>query len=214
MMIASIRDGDGVVSGSWFPDNLCLNVGNGVSSLFWLDRWVGEVPLCVRFRRLYELSEYKVLVVAQMFAWGWNEGGEAWKWRRRLWALEEVLVEECRNLLLYVMLQVDTEDSWRWTPDPVAGYTVSGAYRVLTSGTATIVHVPTALLWRKNVPLKVSVFAWRLFRNRSPSKTNLFHRGIISSEAQVCIRLWAIGIREPFNFVMSSFWPVWSLVRN
>jgi len=59
---------------------------------------------------------------------GWGDGGEAWKWRRRLWVWEEALVEECRHLLLNVMLQVDTEDSWMWTPDTVEGYTVSGAY--------------------------------------------------------------------------------------
>ena len=76
-----------------------------------MDRRVGEVPLCVRFRRLYELSENKMATVAQIFAWGWDEEGEAWKWRRRLWAWEEVLVEECRNMLLNVMLQVDIEDS-------------------------------------------------------------------------------------------------------
>jgi len=45
--------------------------------------------------------------------------GEAWKWRRRLWDWEEVLVEECRSLLLTVMLQVDTEDVWTWIPDPI-----------------------------------------------------------------------------------------------
>lgn len=49
--IVNIRDGDGLVSSSWFPDNLRLNVGNGASSLFWLDGWVGAVPLNVRFRR-------------------------------------------------------------------------------------------------------------------------------------------------------------------
>jgi len=68
--IASIRDGDGTLSGSWFPDNLRHIVGNGVSSLFWLDRWVGEVPFCVRFRRLFDLSVNKMATVAQMFTWG------------------------------------------------------------------------------------------------------------------------------------------------
>ena len=60
--------------GSWFPDNLRLIVGNGVSSHFWLDRWVGEVPLCVRFLHLFDLSENKMATVVEMFAWGWNEG--------------------------------------------------------------------------------------------------------------------------------------------
>jgi hypothetical protein len=65
------------MSGSWFPDNLCLIVENGVSSLFWLDRWVGEVPLCVRFCRLFDLLENKMVTIVQMYAWGWDEGGKA-----------------------------------------------------------------------------------------------------------------------------------------
>jgi len=185
--IASIQDGDGLVSDGWFSDNLSLNVGNGANTLFWLDRWVGKVHTCVRFRRLYDLSDNKLAIVAQMSGWGWNEGGEAWKWRRRLWAWEEALVVECTNILSNVILQVDSEDSWRSTPDPVARYTVSGAYRVLTSGLPPITHVPADQLWRKDVPLKVSVFAWRLFRNKLPSKTNLFRRGIIPFEAQWCV---------------------------
>jgi len=74
------------VLGSWFSNNLRLNVGNDANTLFWLDRWMGDVPLCVRFRRLYELSENKMAIVAHMFGWGWDKGGEAWKWRRMLWA--------------------------------------------------------------------------------------------------------------------------------
>jgi hypothetical protein len=72
------------VIGSWFSDNLGLKVGNGVSTLFWLDRWVSDVPLCDKFCCLYELSENKFSIVAPMFDWGWEEGGEALKWRRRL----------------------------------------------------------------------------------------------------------------------------------
>lgn len=66
--------------------------------------------------------------VAQMFAGGWDEGEEAWKWCRRVWAWEEALVDECRNMLPTAVLQVDIEDSWRLTHDPVVGYTISGAY--------------------------------------------------------------------------------------
>jgi len=34
-------------------------------------------------------------------------------------------------------------------------------------------------VWHKNVPLKISLFAWRLLRNRFPTRDNLFKRGII-----------------------------------
>lgn len=48
---------------------------------------------------------------------------------------------ECRNLLLFVMLQVDSNDVWMWIPDPVARYTVSGAYHLLTTRPLPIDHV-------------------------------------------------------------------------
>lgn len=97
-------------------------------------RWVGDVPFRVRFFRLFDLSENKLLTVSQMFDLGWDERGEAWKWRRRLWAWEEKMLEECITLLLTIMLQVDTIDVWKWIPNPAAGYTVRGAYYTLTCG--------------------------------------------------------------------------------
>jgi len=41
--------------------------------LFWLDRCVGDVPLRDRYRRLFDLSENKLLTVAQMHDFGWGE---------------------------------------------------------------------------------------------------------------------------------------------
>jgi len=76
------------------------------------------------------------------------------------------MVEECRALLLTVSLQVDILDAWSWVPYPVVGYSVSGAYRILTNPNSTHDFVPPDLLWLKDVPLKLSVLAWRLFRNR------------------------------------------------
>jgi len=71
---------------------------------------------------------------------------------------------------------------WRcvtWISDSATEYIVRGAYHTLTCGTPpniTDVLVSADLLWRKDVPLKVSVFVWRLFRNWLPMKLNLFHR--------------------------------------
>ncbi|PNX77400.1 hypothetical protein L195_g033366, partial [Trifolium pratense] len=43
------------------------------------------------------------------------------------------------------------------------------------------------------VPLKVSILAWRLLRDRLPTKTNLVTRCIISADARYCVsgfRAW------------------------
>jgi hypothetical protein len=46
--------------------------------------------------------------------------------------------------------------------------------------------VPASSLWDKNVPLKVIIFAWRLFRDRLPTKDNLFCRHVITFDAHNC----------------------------
>jgi len=75
-----------------------------------------------------------------MFLLGVEDGGGAWQWRRRLWAWEEDLVEECRVLLLTVSLQESDTDRWVWLPDQIGGYSVRGVYDVLTSEDQPHIH--------------------------------------------------------------------------
>ena len=67
-------------------------------------------------------------MVADMCALGWEVGGEAWRWRRRLWMWEEEMLEECRQLLDDVIVQANTLDRWQWDPNTHDGYIVCGAY--------------------------------------------------------------------------------------
>jgi len=48
-----------------------------------------------------------------MFALGWEEGGETWRWWCQLLAWEKELVEECRALLDHVILRDNNVDEWR-----------------------------------------------------------------------------------------------------
>jgi len=82
--IAKIRDGLGGLGGGWFQEGLSRLVGDGADTLFWHDTWLGGVPFCVRFRRLFELAVDKSTMVAYMFSRGWEDGGADWRWRRRL----------------------------------------------------------------------------------------------------------------------------------
>ena len=43
----------------WFEENLCRTMGDGEDTLFKTDRWMGDVPFCVRFCRLFELTDDK-----------------------------------------------------------------------------------------------------------------------------------------------------------
>ncbi|MCI32291.1 cysteine-rich receptor-like protein kinase, partial [Trifolium medium] len=120
---------------------------------------MGGSPLCERFGRLFDMAENKTCTVAEMSSSGWGEG-EAW---------------------------AQTSDSWRWQPDLATGYSVRGAYQLLTSQDSVTLSAVEDLLWHKQVPLKVSILAWRLLRDRLPTKVNLVTRGIISSEDHFCV---------------------------
>jgi hypothetical protein len=53
------------------------------------------------------------------------------------------------------------------------GYTVRDAYQILTSQDSVILGEAEDLIWHRQVPLKVSILAWRFLRDRLPTKANL-----------------------------------------
>ncbi|MCI64593.1 cysteine-rich receptor-like protein kinase, partial [Trifolium medium] len=61
-------------------------------------------------------------------------------------------------------------DRWQWQPDPDRGYSIRGAYQLLISQQRIDLDAVEELIWHKQVPLKVSIFAWRLLRDRLPTK--------------------------------------------
>ena len=154
-----IRDGGSGNVGGWFEEFVSKKVGDGTDTLFWFDKWLGPVPLRVRFHRLFELFENKSITVALLFSLGVGHMGGAWQWRRRLWAWEEEMLEECRTLLLDVTLLDNVSDKWVWLHDPTSGYSVRGAYQLLITQGVLVVDSSTDLIWHKQVPLKVSVFS-------------------------------------------------------
>jgi len=186
-MICSVCSGAGSGVGSWFEDNVRRVVGGGTSTYFWLDNWVGEAPLRVQFPRRFELSENKGATVKEMAERGWDVGGGAWVWRRRLLAWEEESVLECSSLLCDIVLQVSTLDRWRWVLDHFSGYSVKGTYKYLTLPTTPVETGLYDAAWVKHVPLKVSVFVWCLLRNRLPTKDNLLRRRALHQDDIICV---------------------------
>jgi len=179
--VARIRDGGGDVGGGWFGECVSKKLGDGSDTLFWFDKWEESTTLCVRYPPLFALSENKFITMVNLFARGFEQGGEAWRWRRRLWTWEEEELEECRTLLLDVSLYANVSNRWIWLPNPYKGYSVRGSYHMLTTKDIPHTDPATSLIWHNQVPLKVSIFAWRLLRDRLPTKSNLVHRRVISS---------------------------------
>ena len=185
--VSRIRERDGDGSSSWFHTHVLRRVGDGIETSFWYDRWIGEGPRCECFRRLFDLTENKSMSVANLFSVDSEQWRVLWKWMRRLWLWENDLLEECKALLLDVSLFPNVLNKWVWLPDPSGGYTVRGAYDLLTSQEPIGEDAALDLVWHNQVRLKVSVFAWRLIRDRLPTKTNLIARRVLEDDMSLCV---------------------------
>ncbi|GAU10297.1 hypothetical protein TSUD_420400, partial [Trifolium subterraneum] len=213
--IVRIRDGVADIGGGWFGENVVRKVGDGVGTFFWTDTWLDGIPLCERFQRLFDLTINKSSTVAECSSLGWGPGGAAWVWRRQLWAWEEEMLGECQALLHNFVLQDQSFDVWHWRPDPIRGYSVREAYQILTSHQSMPLADVGDLIWHKQVPLKVSILAWRLLRNRLPTKDNLANRGIITLEAQSCVAgCGALESAQHLFISCSTFGSLWTSVRS
>jgi len=73
--IVRIRDGLGEGGEGWFMSSVRRQVGDGADTDFWRDCWCGNVPLCDRFRQLYDLFVNKADTVRNMFLMGLEVGG-------------------------------------------------------------------------------------------------------------------------------------------
>lgn len=79
-------------------------------------------------------------------------------------------------------------DGWKWKQKADGRYSTSSAYVAMYNTQAAGQHVGVngvafQLVCNKLAPLKVSVLAWRLLRDRLPTKTNLVKRRVALSEA-------------------------------
>jgi len=89
-------------------------------------------------------------------------------------------------MLHNVVFQESSTDTWRWLLDPIHGYTVRGTYHFLTTSGAGVDRSRVDDVWHRYIPSKVSLFVWRLLRDRLPTKNNLARRRVIQTTDTAC----------------------------
>ena len=199
----------------WFNENVSRSIGNGKHTLFWSDVWIEGLSLGARFSRLYDLSMFKEATVFDMSQLGWGEEGGAWIWRRRLFVWEEQMLGELLFLLHNVFLQVDKNDRWLWALESSNVYSVRSAYRVLTVHRPLVPSVTVSDLWHKDVPLKVVLFAWRLFRDKLPTIDNLHRRGVLDHDSRLCVAgCGSIETSQHLLLLCNIFGSVWYFINR
>ncbi|GAU35957.1 hypothetical protein TSUD_147420 [Trifolium subterraneum] len=96
-----------------------------------------------------------------------------------------------------------------------SGYTVRSAYQLLTDQVVAPLDAAAGLIWHPQVPLKVSILAWRLLRDRLPTKSNLITRGVLPVAAHFCVSGCGEAESAHHSFLScSTFGSLWPLVSS
>ncbi|KAK2406586.1 hypothetical protein QL285_042301 [Trifolium repens] len=167
---------------NWFSQQVIKKMGNGEQTSFWKDLWIGTVPLCEKFPRLYSISLQKEVSVATLR--DSNEAGWTFVWRRRLFVWETTLLEELTSMLNSVILST-VADGWGWKLEKEEGFSVKSSYdyvsRLLVDRNQVLREQETAfdVIWKCKVPSKVAGFVWMVLHDRAPTRENLARRNII-----------------------------------
>jgi hypothetical protein len=88
---------------------------------------------------------------------------------------------ECCSLLANIVLKTSISHAWFWKYVPKHGYMVKRVYKMLPDEEQHV-HPPfTDIVWNKAVPLKISLFVWRLLNKRISRTINFVYRGVLHS---------------------------------
>ena len=90
-----------------------------------------------------------------------------------------------------------------------------GAYQTLTSSVPPIADATVDLAWHKQAPLKASIVAWRLLKDRLPTRLNLHKRGVFEAATTSCVSGCGIAESAPHLFLHCPvFGSLWQHIRS
>jgi hypothetical protein len=114
----------------WFFNSVRKKIGNGSSTRFWRDIWVGSQPLKDVFPRLFSVSVAKEILVAE--ARVQVDGLWCWKvdWRRALFDWELDLYHNLLEVIGGVVLSEEV-DRWIWAEEGDGNFPVKSCYNML-----------------------------------------------------------------------------------
>ena len=148
--------------------------------------------MLARYPRLYLNScqqnhRIKDMGVQTDMGWEWN-----FKWRRHLFDSELDMAASFLNDVESSHIHRNRRDEGIWKVDPSGLYSTKTAYDEMWGEASEGNQVKEfEELWKLKIPSKVAVFAWRLFRDRLPTKSNLTRRQVAINDTSCpfCRRL-------------------------
>lgn len=183
-------------------------VGNGLNTQFWKDKWSGNDLFKDKFPRIFCLEVDKDALVADRI----SSGAYCWNWRRELrGGREQSELNELRSYVGAPSLN-DAPDIWQWKLNPNGAFDVKSLRKEIEKATLGTGSQKTR--WSKLIPAKINIFFWRASLNRIPCKERLITRGVDLDNA-LCL-FCNLEVESVNHLFFSCSWAkeLWSKIGN
>ncbi|GJY58003.1 RNA-directed DNA polymerase, eukaryota, reverse transcriptase zinc-binding domain protein [Tanacetum coccineum] len=147
-------------------------IGNGEKTLFWDDIWSGDIAFKDQFKRLYALEVSKSISVAEKL--GHPSICHSFRRLPRGGIEQELYNLLCSKVDTFVLPNM--ADRWSWSLEGSGLFSVKSSRNLIDDKYLPKADVPTR--WVNVLPIKVNVFAWKVFLDSLPTRLNISLRGI------------------------------------
>nr|GEW37184.1 RNA-directed DNA polymerase, eukaryota, reverse transcriptase zinc-binding domain protein [Tanacetum cinerariifolium] len=153
-------------------DYMRIKLGNGESTAFWDDNWIGGKVLKYSFPPIYALETEKEVTVNSKMSDTRLENSL----RRSIrGSVEQVQFSELSDMLQSFSL-MPYSDRWVWSLEGSAEFSVASIQNIIDDN--RLLTVDTRTLWIKYVLIKVNVLAWKIKIEALSTRFNISRRGI------------------------------------
>lgn len=190
---------------------LMVRVGNGKSTLFWLDKWCDCSPLYLVFPRLYSLSLQKNHFISQMGEWHNGVWSWSFSWRRAMfdWEIEEV--GRLEDILAIPTLCRERMDRISWYNTSGPNFPLKSITDKLYDDVAPILPKKTTdIIWCKFYPPRAQLTMWLACLERLKTGDKLVELGIIDVNQALC-PLCRVEMESNAQIILTCrfSWEVW-----
>ncbi|GJR32202.1 RNA-directed DNA polymerase, eukaryota [Tanacetum coccineum] len=147
-------------------------LGNGENTLFWEDKWIGEVTLKTKYPRLFALEHHKSITVAAKM--GQLSLDHSFR-RLPRGGIKDEQYKDLRTTTSNVLLP-NMHDRWFWSLNSTGEFLVSSVRNYIDE--FLLPKAGTQTRWIKLIPIKLNITAWRVCLDKLPTRLNHSSRGL------------------------------------
>lgn len=194
-------------------------IGDGDSTFFWHDIWIGNSPLKDIFPRLFLISSLPMASVADMGHWDstvlrWNL-----PWIRDFRLRDRLEWEQLHPSLSQASFHLGENDKMVWKLSKDGKFSVRSFYGELYKKAKPGIEFLSQKIWNGLVPIRIEVFTWLTVLERINTKKRLVALNIIPPSEVTCIMCNScpedashLMLYCPFAMeIWSWWWELWNL---